>query len=115
LLHTPTASVQAHGGRVDNKVSIETAVPVLAGVHRLNGHSHPLDLILTGRGVSGQEALRKGLANRLVPTGRARPEVIAPAREIAARPQAALRNDRLSSSPILSDPPCLSAERSARS
>src|SRR5258708_26267754 len=48
-------------------------------------------------GVSGEEALRMGLANRLVPPGRALPEAIALAREIAARPQAALRSDRLSS------------------
>ena len=38
-----------------------------------------------------------GLANRLVPRGRALAEAIALAREIAARPQAAMRHDRLSS------------------
>ena len=64
---------------------------------RLLGHSHALDLILTGRAVSGEEALQMGLANRLVPTGRALEEALALAREIASRPQAALRSDRLSS------------------
>ena len=38
-----------------------------------------------------------GLANRLVAPGRALPEAVALAREIASRPQAALRHDRLSS------------------
>jgi enoyl-CoA hydratase len=63
---------------------------------RLIGHSHALDLILTGRGVSGEEALQMGLVNRLVEPGEAREEAIKLARQIAAFPQACMRSDRLS-------------------
>jgi enoyl-CoA hydratase len=76
-------------------------IPLMDGgtirLTRLLGHSHALDLILTGRGVSGAEALRMGLANRIVPAGKALEEALALAGEIASRPQAALRTDRLSS------------------
>jgi len=76
-------------------------IPLMDGgtvrLARLRGHSHALDLILTGRGVSGEEAARMGLANRLVPAGQALPAALALAREIAIKPQAALRSDRLSS------------------
>ena len=63
---------------------------------RLIGQSHAMDLILTGRGVSGEEALHMGLANRLVEPGRALEAAIELARTIASFPQACMRSDRLS-------------------
>jgi enoyl-CoA hydratase len=76
-------------------------IPLMDGgtirLARLVGHSRALDMLLTGRGVSGAEALEMGLANRVVAPGRALAEAQQLAREIAAAPQAALRSDRLSS------------------
>jgi enoyl-CoA hydratase len=76
-------------------------IPLMDGgtirLARLVGHGQALDMLLTGRGVSGAEAFTMGLANRVVPTGAALAEAQALAREIAAAPQAALRSDRLSS------------------
>ena len=76
-------------------------VPLIDGgtirLPRLIGHSHALDLILTGRGVSGDEAQRMGLANRLVEPGTTLDEAVTLAEQIAAFPQLCLRADRLSS------------------
>ncbi|HEV7524558.1 MAG TPA: crotonase/enoyl-CoA hydratase family protein [Acidimicrobiia bacterium] len=76
-------------------------VPLVDGgtfrLPRLIGHAHALDLILTGRGVSGDEALRMGLANRLTDPGEARTRAIELAVELTALPQICLREDRASS------------------
>lgn len=75
-------------------------IPLMDGgtvrITRLIGMSHALDLILTGRGVSGEEAVRMGIVNRLVEPGEAFAEAMALAKAIASRPQSALRSDRLS-------------------
>jgi enoyl-CoA hydratase len=63
---------------------------------RLIGHSHAMDLILTGRGVHGEEALRMGIANRLVPHGQALEAALNLAHDLARFPQRCLRSDRLS-------------------
>ena len=76
-------------------------VPLVDGgtirLSRLIGHSHALDLILTGRGVSGGEAQAMGLANRLAPPGKALEAAMELARSLVAFPQLCMRNDRLSS------------------
>lgn len=75
-------------------------VPLIDGgtvrLPRLIGLSHALDLILTGRRVDADEALRMGLCNRVVPAGQALQAALALALQLAAFPQATLRADRTS-------------------
>lgn len=76
-------------------------VPLIDGgtvrLPRLIGHSHALDMILTGREVSGDEARHIGLANRLTEPGGALAAARELAHQLAALPQQCLRNDRRSS------------------
>lgn len=75
-------------------------VPLVDGgtvrLPRLIGESHAMDLILTGRGVSGDEAQQMGLANRIVQPGQALQAAKELAMQIAAFPQRCMRSDRLS-------------------
>ena len=94
----------------DLRVASETAifgvfcrrwgVPLIDGgtvrLPRLIGLSRALDMILTGRPVDAREALAFGLANRVVPAGRAREEAEALARTIAAFPPRCVCSDRRS-------------------
>ncbi len=75
-------------------------VPLVDGgtirLPRLIGMSNAMDMILTGRGVSGEEALGMGLANRLVEPGKTLEAAKQLAREVAAFPQRCMRSDRMS-------------------
>jgi enoyl-CoA hydratase len=75
-------------------------VPLVDGgtvrLPRLIGHSHAMDMILTGRPVGAYEALAMGLANRLSEPGHALEDAVALAKQIASFPQACLRSDRRS-------------------
>ncbi len=76
-------------------------VPLVDGgtirLPRLIGHSRALDMILSGRGVSGEEAGQWGLANRVTEPGGALDGALELARALAAFPQTCLRTDRRSS------------------
>ena len=63
---------------------------------RIVGHGRALELILTGRAVNAEEALRIGLVNELAEEGQALPRAVALARTLSAFPQTAMRNDRMS-------------------
>ena len=75
-------------------------VPLIDGgtvrLPRLIGHSHALDMILTGRPVGAEEALSMGLANRVVPTGASRSEAEKLAAQIARFPNRCMLSDRRS-------------------
>ena len=75
-------------------------VPLIDGgtvrLPRIVGQGRALDLILTGRPVGAREALAIGLANRVVPEGKAREEAEKMAAEIARFPALCMRTDRMS-------------------
>lgn len=75
-------------------------VPLIDGgtyrLSRLVGTGRAMDLILTGRPVDADEALRIGLVNQVVPTGEAVRVSVELAHELSAFPQTCMRHDRMS-------------------
>lgn len=73
-------------------------IPLLDGgsvrLPRLVGQGRALEIIMTGRKVAAQEALRIGMCEKLVAAGEARDAAETMAHEIARFPQAAVRADR---------------------
>jgi enoyl-CoA hydratase len=58
------------------------------------GWARAMEMILTGRPVDAEEALRIGLANEVVPQGKAAERALELAREISRLPQGAIRTDK---------------------
>src|SRR3954466_5859192 len=58
------------------------------------GYAKAMEMIVTGRRVDAQEALRVGLANEVVPEGKALDRALEVAHEIAELPQGAIRSDK---------------------
>jgi len=75
-------------------------VPLIDGgtvrLPRIVGRGRALDLILTGRKVAAEEALRINLCEHVVPDGESRQRAEALAHEIARFPQVCMRADRRS-------------------
>jgi enoyl-CoA hydratase/carnithine racemase len=75
-------------------------VPLVDGgtvrLQAIVGLGRALDMILTGRGVGAQEALAMGLANRVVPKGKALEEATKIARQLVTFPQGCMNTDRAS-------------------
>ena len=73
-------------------------IPLLDGgsvrLPRLVGQGRALEIIMTGRKVPAEEALRIGMCEKLVASGEARDAAETMAHEIARFPQAAVRADR---------------------
>jgi len=60
---------------------------VYAPLHDLVGAGVARDLVLTGRRIDAEEALRLGVVNRVVPADRVRDEALTVAKEIAGAPR----------------------------
>lgn len=75
-------------------------IPLIDGgtirLPRIVGLGRALDLVLTGRPISAEEAYAIGLATKIVETGQALAEALKLAEQIAEFPQTCLVHDRLS-------------------
>jgi enoyl-CoA hydratase len=75
-------------------------VPLVDGgtvrLPRLVGHGRAMDMILTGRAVDADEAIRIGLADRVVAPGTALDAALELANQLVDLPQICLRSDRRS-------------------
>jgi enoyl-CoA hydratase len=58
------------------------------------GYGRAMEMIITGRPVDAEEALRIGLANEVVPKGKALERALELAHQIAELPQGAIRSDK---------------------
>ncbi|MCP5368615.1 MAG: enoyl-CoA hydratase/isomerase family protein [Hyphomicrobiales bacterium] len=83
-----------HPGIRMGQPEINVGVPSILGTRLMYltlGHATTVDLTLTGRLVDGEEALRLGLVNELVPAARVLDRAVDLARELGAKPPLAMK------------------------
>lgn len=77
-----------------NRIGHALAYPELAELMHLVGRATVMELLLEGRVLQADEALRKGLVNRVVPDDRVEEEALATARRIATGAPVAARTHK---------------------
>lgn len=88
------ASENAEFGATERRWNIVAGDGMTVRLPLVVGFSRAMEMMITGRRVGAEEAHRIGLANEVVPRGRALARAQELAREIAALPQGAIRSDK---------------------
>ena len=88
------ASENAVFGALERRWNIVAGDGMTVRLPMAVGYARAMEMIITGRPVGAEEALRIGLVNEVVPEGMALERSLELAREIAALPQGAIRSDK---------------------
>jgi enoyl-CoA hydratase len=88
------AAENAEFGALERRWNIVAGDGMTARLPLVVGYARAMEMIITGRRVDASEAERIGLANEVVPRGRALDRARELAHEIAALPQGAIRSDK---------------------
>jgi enoyl-CoA hydratase len=88
------AAANAEFGALERRWNIVGGDGMTVRLPLVVGFAKALELVITGRRIDAEEALRIGLVNEVVPAGGALARAQQLAREIAALPQGAIRSDK---------------------
>ncbi|HEX8066429.1 MAG TPA: enoyl-CoA hydratase-related protein [Thermoleophilaceae bacterium] len=88
------AAENAEFGALERRWNIVAGDGMTVRLPLVVGYARAMELIVTGRRIDAREAERIGLANEVVPVGRALERAQELAHEIAALPQGAIRSDK---------------------
>ena len=88
------ASENAVFGALERRWNIVGGDGLTVRLPLMVGYGRAMEMIITGRAVNAEEALRIGLANEIVPEGKALERAMELAHEIAQLPQGGIRTDK---------------------
>jgi enoyl-CoA hydratase len=88
------AAANAVFGALERRWNIVAGDGMTVRLPLVVGWAKAMELIITGRPVEAEEALRIGLANEVVPEGKALERALELAHQIAGLPQGAIRSDK---------------------